>query len=100
MVHREAGLVQHVADLEAKMQKFIAGGKNVTEEEVVRQEERLRTEGGAAQHMQEVNEKREGEVALLRKEAEVREEESKEVHAKLSMVGCITPLVLVHVLLT
>merc|ERR1719507_872607 len=55
-------------------------------EEVVRQEERLRTEGGAAQHMQEVNEKREGEVALLRKEAEVREEESKEVHAKLSMV--------------
>ena len=62
------------------------------EEEVVRQEERLRTEGGAAQHMQEVNEKREGEVALLRKEAEVREEESKEVHAKLSMVGSITLL--------
>ena len=37
MVHREAGLVQHVADLEAKMQKFIAGGKNVTEEEICRQ---------------------------------------------------------------
>ena len=36
MVHREAGLVQHVADLEAKMQKFIAGGKNVTEEEICR----------------------------------------------------------------
>lgn len=38
MVHREAGLVQHVADLEAKMQKFIAGGKNVTEEEICRQD--------------------------------------------------------------
>ena len=34
------------------------------------------------------------EVASLRKEAEVREEESKEVHAKLSMVGRITPLCL------
>ena len=38
MVHREAGLVQHVSDLEAKMQKFIAGGKNVTEEEICRQD--------------------------------------------------------------
>ena len=38
MVHREAGLVQHVADLEARMQKFIAGGKNVTEEEICRQD--------------------------------------------------------------
>ena len=38
MVHREAGLVQHVADLEAKMQKFIAGGKNVTEEEICRKD--------------------------------------------------------------
>merc|ERR1719187_153832 len=56
------------------------------EEEVARQEERLRTEGGAAQHIQEMNEKREVEVICLRKEAEVREEESKEVHAKLSMV--------------
>ena len=36
MVHREAGLVQHVSELEAKMQKFIAGGKNVTEEEICR----------------------------------------------------------------
>ena len=62
------------------------------EEEVARQEERLRTEGGAAQHMQEINEKREVEVICLRKEAEVREEESKEVHAKLSMVGIIAPL--------
>ena len=38
MVHREAGLVQHVSDLEGKMQKFIAGGKNVTEEEICRQD--------------------------------------------------------------
>ena len=36
MVHREAGLVQHVSELESKMQKFIAGGKNVTEEEICR----------------------------------------------------------------
>ena len=41
MVHREAGLVQHVSELEAKMQKFIAGGKNVTEEEICRLKDQL-----------------------------------------------------------
>ena len=33
---RESGLVQHVAELEAKLQKFIKGGKHVTEEEISR----------------------------------------------------------------
>ena len=37
--------------------------------------------------MQEINEKREVEVINLRKEVEVKEEESKEVQSKLSMVG-------------
>ena len=39
--HREAGLVQHVSELEAKLQKFIQGGKNVTEEEICRLNVRL-----------------------------------------------------------
>ena len=80
--------------VEARRRAEVAEGELVglrdraerAEEEVVRQEERLRTEGGAAQHIQEMNEKREVEVASLRKEAEVREEESKEVHAKLAVV--------------
>ena len=37
--------------------------------------------------MQEINEKREVVVINLRKEVEVKEEESKEVQSKLSMVG-------------
>ena len=37
--------------------------------------------------MQEINDKREVEVINLRKEVEVKEEESKEVQSKLSMVG-------------
>ena len=41
MVHREAGLVQHVSELEAKLQKFIQGGKNVTEEEICRLKDSL-----------------------------------------------------------
>merc|ERR1719483_296042 len=33
---RETSLVQHVGSLETQMQKFIRGGKNVTEEEICR----------------------------------------------------------------
>ena len=39
MVHREAGLVQHVAELESKLQTFIRVGRSVTEEEVCRLED-------------------------------------------------------------
>ena len=38
-------------------------------------------------YVQEINEKMEVEVINLRKEVEVKEEESKEVQSKLSMVG-------------
>jgi len=38
---REAGLVQHVGTLETQMQKFIKGGKNVTEEEICRLKDEL-----------------------------------------------------------
>ena len=57
------------------------------EEEVVRLQEKLTTEGGVAQVTMELSDKREAEVARLKKEAEVREEEAKEVQAKLSKVG-------------
>merc|ERR1719410_99242 len=56
------------------------------EEEVVRLQEKLTTEGGVAQVTMELSDKREAEVARLKKEAEVREEEAKEVQAKLSKV--------------
>ena len=39
MVHREAGLVQHVAELKSKLQTIIRGGRSVTEEEVCRLED-------------------------------------------------------------
>jgi hypothetical protein len=41
MVHREAGLVQHVAELESKLQTFIRGGRSVTEKEVCRLKDQL-----------------------------------------------------------
>jgi hypothetical protein len=41
MVHREAGLVQHVAELESKLQTFIRGGRSGTEEEVCRLKDQL-----------------------------------------------------------
>jgi len=53
---------------------------------VVRLQEKLTTEGGVAQVTMELSDKREAEVARLKKEAEVREEEAKEVQAKLSKV--------------
>ena len=59
------------------------------EEEVVRLQEKLTTEGGMAQVTMELSDKREAEVARLKKEAEVREEEAKEVQAKLSKVSFI-----------
>ena len=59
------------------------------EEEVVRLQEKLTTEGGMAQVTMELSDKREAEVARLVKEAEVREEEAKEVQAKLSKVSFI-----------
>ena len=56
---------------------------------MVRLQEKLTTEGGMAQVTMELSDKREAEVARLVKEAEVREEEAKEVQAKLSKVGFI-----------
>ena len=56
---------------------------------MVRLQEKLTTEGGMAQVTMELSDKREAEVARLLKEAEVREEEAKEVQAKLSKVGFI-----------
>ena len=56
---------------------------------MVRLQEKLTTEGGIAQVTMELSDKREAEVARLVKEAEVREEEAKEVQAKLSKVGFI-----------
>lgn len=53
---------------------------------MVRLQEKLTTEGGVAQVTMELSDKREAEVARLKKEAEVREEEAKEVQAKLSKV--------------
>eukprot|EP00092_Neocalanus_flemingeri_P031018 GFUD01033693.1.p1 GENE.GFUD01033693.1~~GFUD01033693.1.p1 ORF type:complete len:866 (-),score=253.22 GFUD01033693.1:551-2803(-) len=38
---REIGLVQHVGTLETQMQRFIRGGKNVTEEEICRLKDAL-----------------------------------------------------------
>ena len=46
---------------------------------MVRLQEKLTTEGGVAQVTMELSDKREAEVARLKKEAEVREEEAKEV---------------------
>ena len=56
---------------------------------MVRLQEKLTTEGGMAQVTMELSDKREAEVARLVKEAEVREEQAKEVQAKLSKVGLI-----------
>ena len=56
---------------------------------MVRLQEKLTTEGGVAQVTMELSDKREAEVVRLKKEAEVREEEAKEVQAKLSKVSFI-----------
>ena len=56
---------------------------------MVRLQEKLTTEGGMAQVTMELSDKREAEVVRLKKEAEVREEEAKEVQAKLSKVSFI-----------
>ena len=43
LTQRETSLVQHVGSLETQMQKFIKGGKNVTEEEICRLKHELLT---------------------------------------------------------
>lgn len=43
LLHREAGLVQHVASLESQLQKFLKEGKNVTEEEICRLKDQVLT---------------------------------------------------------
>merc|ERR1719264_1143740 len=91
MVHREAGLVQHVADLEAKMQKFIAGGKNVTEEEICRlkdqlleREAELRLSKDEATKVQEMFTERSHQVEDTMKRLAVSDNKVLELRAKVS----------------
>ena len=91
MVHREAGLVQHVSELEAKMQKFIAGGKNVTEEEICRlkdqlleREAELRLSKDEAIKVQEMFTERSHQVEDTMKRLAVSENKVLELRAKVT----------------
>ena len=91
MVHREAGLVQHVSELEAKMQKFIAGGKNVTEEEICRlkdqlleREAELRFSKDEATKVQEMFTERSHQVEDTMKRLAVSDNKVLELRARVS----------------
>ena len=91
MVHREAGLVQHVSELEAKMQKFIAGGKNVTEEEICRlkdqlleREAELRLSKDEATKVQEMFTERSHQVEDTMKRLAVSDNKVLELRARVS----------------
>jgi len=91
MVHRETGLVQHVSNLESQMQKFIIGGKNVTEDEICRlkdllltTETELRLARDEKDKLQQMFTERSNQVEDTMKRLAVSDNKVLELRAKIS----------------
>eukprot|EP00092_Neocalanus_flemingeri_P022765 GFUD01024685.1.p1 GENE.GFUD01024685.1~~GFUD01024685.1.p1 ORF type:complete len:1211 (+),score=419.30 GFUD01024685.1:52-3633(+) len=94
LLHREAGLVQHVASLESQIQKFLKEGKNVTEEEICRlkdqaltYETELRMTSDEKDKLQHILTERSNQVDEMVQRLAMRDNKIMELQATVSGLG-------------
>eukprot|EP00092_Neocalanus_flemingeri_P006119 GFUD01006590.1.p1 GENE.GFUD01006590.1~~GFUD01006590.1.p1 ORF type:complete len:1188 (-),score=409.01 GFUD01006590.1:61-3624(-) len=94
LLHREAGLVQHVAGLESQLQRFLKEGKNVTEEEICRlkdqaltYETELRMTSDEKDKLQHILTERSNQVDEMVQRLAMRDNKIMELQATVSGLG-------------